>query len=329
MQTYGLLDTVEPSSLTDFFFTALDLIICASNGQTESEHKKYTECFFSFCENIRRNNKELKQHDSLLYLIETLPLPHGFSDRQSFCICDSRSCGDGKRELICNWSLGGEISSLKELGALLPPADTTDLSKFEDTLGVSDHYVASSGKLVSVLYKTTTFILHSNTLLVSFTVTDLFNQLKTAFTVGFGGIKWSDNVHPKYWEFLSLGPFGHNFKTNSDPQSDGGFDSMILEIREPMGFELLCDKEYAMAIMKRSMSVRWLVAMLKPLLNYFGNKQYIGYTGLRALVQVNNVNHELQDNSNDTRVKVDGEESTDEEKFPDDFIDYKPLHFDL
>jgi hypothetical protein len=96
-----------------------------------------------------------------------------------------------------------------------------------------------------------------------------------------------------------------------------------------MNFELLCNKEYALAIMKRSMSVRWLVALLNPLLNYFGSKQYIGYTGLSALVQVTDDVNELQDDSNDTRVKMEGEESTDDEKFPDDLIDYRPLHFDL
>lgn len=77
-------------------------------------------------------------------------MAHGFSDRQSFCICDSRSCSDSKRELICNWPLSEEISSLKELGSSLPPAGTTDLSKLEDTLGVSDQYVTSSGKLISL-----------------------------------------------------------------------------------------------------------------------------------------------------------------------------------
>lgn len=189
----------------------------------------------------------------------------------------------------------------------------------------------------------------ANTILINmlhhaFAVTSLFKALKEALTVGVTGVgKWCDNVHPKYWNFLSLGPLGHDFIVDKSNQ-ECSIDSLQLRIREPKRFELLTGKEYAHELMKRSISVRWLVAMLTPIAGSFENRQYSYYTGLDDLGREQDSSAQVSRTSNSathrggtpattqTRVKEEqtGGESTDEEQIREVFGETSnSLRFDI
>jgi hypothetical protein len=128
------------------------------------------------------------------------------------------------------------------------------------------------------------------------TVTSLFQELKKAYTVGFLGARWSEEVHPKYWNYHSLGPQGHNFRIDKSNPDASPLDAMMLEVREPTSFELLNDTEYAEVLLKRSMSVRWLVAILRPLVACFQHKFYTGYTDLDMITESDNNDRVRADN---------------------------------
>jgi hypothetical protein len=120
-----------------FAYGQTDLIVCSSEGGNESEHHEYTKQFFEFCKTVMKLNNELKQHKSLLYLIETTY--YGRTDEQCSCRCNSRVGKGCDRTIICNWSLDKEASSLKELNA------SVNLTVAETSLGLPDQYVSSSG----------------------------------------------------------------------------------------------------------------------------------------------------------------------------------------
>lgn len=85
---------------------------------------------------MRRLNKNLKQHESLLYLLETYPSAFKATNEQS-CICNSRSRTDSKHAFVCNWSLDGD-----KLGTSVSnPEDD-----IEAALGLPNKYAFGSGK---------------------------------------------------------------------------------------------------------------------------------------------------------------------------------------
>ena len=104
-----------------------------------NEHKKYATRFFDFCRVIKRFNKDLKEQESLHYLIETHPTIADTCD-QSFCVCESRCGKDRERAFICNWPLESELFSLKSLRESVLSVDTSD---FKVILGFPDQYTKS------------------------------------------------------------------------------------------------------------------------------------------------------------------------------------------
>ena len=183
-------------------------------------------------------------------------------------------------------------------------------------------------------------------------------------TVGFSGAKWSETIHPKLWNFLSLGPQGYDFKVVKSKPDDSLVDSMQLRLRERLSFELLSDEEYARELLKRSVSVHWLVAILTPIVECFENRQYAGYSGLDVVseaINTNNTHQEhdhsaystgisvLEETTEDTsnnisstnkdqvaalqavavKTEQSGGESTDEERLIEAFGDTRPLQFDI
>lgn len=92
--------------------------------------------------------------------------------------------------------------------------------------------------------------------------------------MGFVQKKWSDEVHPKYWGFLGMGPSGYSFKVNRNTDADVPLDMLLLLIKESVSSQHLCDIDYAKQLLKRSTSVRWLIGMLQPLAQHFDKKQY-------------------------------------------------------
>ncbi|KAL3787637.1 hypothetical protein HJC23_011785 [Cyclotella cryptica] len=88
--------------------------------------------------------------------------------------------------------------------------------------------------------------------------------------------KWSDEVHPKYWGFLGMGPSRYTFKVNRNTDADSLMDMLQLFIKESVSSKHLCDIDYAEQLLKESMSVRFLVGMLQPLGQHFEKKQNDG-----------------------------------------------------
>ena len=191
----------------------------------------------------------------------------------------------------------------------------------------------------------------------------LFKELKTAFTVGCLGKRWSKNVHPKYWNFLALGPNGHGFEVKRRSANDSPLDALQIKIRNSASSALLCDVDYSTKLLNESMSARWLKAIMKPLLGDRGNttendqviatEQYHDALSRNQLIDmdaseesenVSNSQVQHQGRNGDTEsqnapvksedqsksnVKVDENEvSTDEEQM-DAFNDIQPLVFDL
>lgn len=120
-------------------FCPQDLIICASRGKNADEHRKYAERFFDFCKEVKKVNKDLKDHESLLYLIETHPSTAATCN-QSYCACESRFGKDRERAFICNWPLESESFSLTSLRQSLLNVDTSEL---ELALGLQNQYTKS------------------------------------------------------------------------------------------------------------------------------------------------------------------------------------------
>lgn len=185
---------------------------------------------------------------------------------------------------------------------------------------------------------TQAMLISSDTSIVSFLVAVLFNELKAALTVGFLRKKWSEVLHPKYWSFLRLGPSGHSFKLdpNRDPNASL-IDAMKLEIREPLSSMLLCEEAYSKQILTGSMSVRWLLAILTPLVQTRKSRN------TNDAIQADNNEIETEFNGNpdydlnqeaensgprqDNRVGIKEEgDSTDDDHL---FGDIDPLSFDL
>ncbi|KAL3783164.1 hypothetical protein HJC23_001514 [Cyclotella cryptica] len=246
---YNTLDDVraDPEDLVRRF-GPIDLIICSSSGKTKQEHETFADRFFTLCDDVKRYNEGIHQHDSLFYMIETLPKDHADRNKYSYCTCDSRVDNDCKRTLICNWPLEPGISTLRGIGSSQGKKDVAGL---EAALGFPTRYATSS-------------------------VTALFEVLKTALTVGFVQKKWSDEVHPKYWGFLGMGPSRYTFKVNRNTDADSLMDMLQLFIKESVSSKHLCDIDYAEQLLKESMSVRFLVGMLQPLGQHFEKKQNDG-----------------------------------------------------
>lgn len=169
--------------------------------------------------------------------------------------------------------------------------------------------------------------------------------------MGFLRKKWSQVLHPKYWSFLRLGPSGHSFKVDPNRDPNGSLiDAMILEIKEPLTSMLLCEGNYVKQILKGSMSVQWLLAILTPLVQTRETR----YTN-DTVEADNRIGNELQDRSahgsdssfnqnqdgsnqeaeetkpqQDNRVSVKEEgDSTDDDQLHEAFKDIDPLSFDL
>ena len=169
------------------------MVICSSRGKTEFQQKRYTKRFLTFCQNAKKLNKIVHEHNgSLLYLIETCPgscsqieTTPGENDL-SFCLCNSRFGDNSQRAFICNWPLDKERSSLKKLGhSLLDATDNT----LENILGLRSHYAIGPGKfmpldqpIISIRISHCVFAL---------AVSALFKELKKAYTVGFSQARWS------------------------------------------------------------------------------------------------------------------------------------------
>ncbi|KAL7487421.1 hypothetical protein ACHAW6_013022 [Cyclotella cf. meneghiniana] len=244
---YNTLDEVraDPEDLVRRF-GPIDLIICASSGKTNQEHENYADRFFTLCDHVRRYNDDIHQHNSLFYMLETLPKDHVDLQKHSYCTCDSRGDYDCKRTLICNWPLETAIPTLRGLESSQQKENVAEL---ETTLGFPNQYATSS-------------------------VAALFSELKTALTVGFVQKKWSDEVHPKYWGFLGMGPSGYSFKVNRKTVADFPLDMLLLLIKDSVSSQHLCDVDYAKQLLTRSTSVRWLLGMLQPLAQHFDKTEF-------------------------------------------------------
>lgn len=151
-------------------------------------------------------------------------------------------------------------------------------------------------------------------------------------TAGSKRVQWSHELHPKYWNFLSLGPFGHNFKVDRSKESP--IDAMVLEVREHVSSKLLCDSDYAKKVLNRSISVLWLMRLLEPLLGHFDSRQYLGEDiSVASKGTMKNCadpkRDGIQNNRNEQNIvfkEEDEGETTDEERLAA-FIDDKPLDF--
>lgn len=119
-----------------------DMIICASSGKTKQEHKTFADRFFAFCEHVKRCNEGIHQHNSLFYILETLPSDHLDFKKYSYCTCDSRADNDCKRTFICNWPLAADSSTIGGIRFAPLGRDVNDL---EVALGFSPHYATRSG----------------------------------------------------------------------------------------------------------------------------------------------------------------------------------------
>ena len=193
-------------------------------------------------------------------MIETLPTDHAGVNTHSYCTCESRLHGnEPKRTFICNWSLSSVAASLKATATSESIADDSKLNTF---LGLKDQ-ATMPGKTVSRQIVESSIscalTLYSNLCLA---VTTVFNALKTALLAGPSAEKWCDTVHPKFWDFLAMGPNGYDFNVVS---ADDPLDGLQLEIMEPVNTRLLNETEYATYLLQNTMSVRFLVAILKPL----------------------------------------------------------------
>ena len=107
-------------------------------------------------------------------------------------------------------------------------------------------------------------------------VTDLFVVLRTALTVGIENSNWRDKIHPKFWNFLSLGPTGYDVKLKC---VDFGPDAFLLLLRSPRTYDALCDVDYAKHLVSQSAPVNWLAVLLQPLKKLFKEKVYSGEWG--------------------------------------------------
>lgn len=94
--------------------------------------------------------------------------------------------------------------------------------------------------------------------------------------VGFLQKKWSDEIHPKYWGFLGIGPSGYTFKVNRNSDADSPLDMLLLLLQESISSKHLCETDYTETLLKGSMSARWLLLMLQPLARHFEHKRYAG-----------------------------------------------------
>lgn len=128
--------------LQTFLICPTDLIISASIGKTDQEHENYADRFFALCDRVKRYNDDIHQHNSLFYMIETIPKDHVDLQKHSYCTCDSRGDYDCKRTLICNWPLETAIPTLRGLESSQRKENVAEL---ETTLGFPNQYATSSG----------------------------------------------------------------------------------------------------------------------------------------------------------------------------------------
>lgn len=153
------------------------------------------------------------------------------------------------------------------------------------------------------------------------TVASLFSELKKAYTVGLGGARWSEEVHPKYWYYLGLGPHKHSFGVDKSDPNSGPLDALVLKVQEPMSSELLNHDQYAQVLLKRSMSVNWLSRLLQPLVDCFQQK----IDANSDTVECNN--NGMGDENARSREEVYSDATEDDELM--NVLSAKPLSFDI
>ena len=171
------------------------MICFTPKGKTSNESVELSHDFFDLAKEVGRLNSEFHDFDSLFYLLQShlgikdhLPL-EGLSH-----------CNQAESLYICNWP----ISSL----------NATLLSDKKPT-GQQKEFVLQTG-MSEELCCLLVFTSHHNLLKPCFfffaLVANLYSSVHKALCVGpstYGKRKWRDEIHPKFWTFLSIGPNGN------------------------------------------------------------------------------------------------------------------------
>jgi len=147
----------------------IDIVICMSpQGKSREESVSFASVFFDYVGEIVSLNKELHNFDDDLFYL--FECDSSIEDHLPQHELSYCIC-ENEKMYLCNWPLLSQKSSL-----LRPKTDV-------DKLALPNGYVMDS-------------------------VTNLYASLREALCVGFGDSKWTDELNPKYWEFVSLGPTG-------------------------------------------------------------------------------------------------------------------------
>jgi hypothetical protein len=206
---------------------------------------QFTSNFFMLVDDIKRLNMQHFQVDHLFYLLE---VPSNIKDElpsRDFtrCVCESSV-------FLCNWPISSQ--------SLVPVSGL----QFDDVFHPGKH--PSCVNLVLLVSALTTL------LTVLTTVTDLFDSLRDALCAGPWNKLWRDEIHPKYWSFLGLGPNGYGLKLEKRE-----FDyTFSLRLRSPNSADLLSAFDYSNYLLETSPSVPLLIMILSPMKGLFGDKQY-------------------------------------------------------
>ena len=113
-------------------------------------------------------------------------------------------------------------------------------------------------------------------------VKDLFHHLQAALKSGlFYGRTWSDELPPRYLNFLGLGPDGHGFKSDegSDLEKDDFVNRVVLSLKTKNADAQMTEHEYAWHLIGNGYSIPQVMYLLKPLCPLFKQREYPGYTG--------------------------------------------------
>ncbi|KAL9188521.1 hypothetical protein ACHAXT_006899 [Thalassiosira profunda] len=230
----------------------IDVIIGAPpRAKTKEERAQYANGCLDFAKDVARLNKQHHRlDDGPFFLLELSP------DVKDHLPLDGlSSCVLGSSLFVCNYPIFLERASLLSI---------------RGSSGLSSNHVLDSGTPFNpALPRHQLFLLlfESATVLVR----DLFVSLRKALCVGFSGDSWQTVIHPKLWNFLSMGPNGYDVQLN---RAEFGPEAFSLRLQTPDNSYPLDAEKYASHLLGQSSSVTILDVLLAPLQNLFNTNDY-------------------------------------------------------
>jgi len=97
-----------------------------------------------------------------------------------------------------------------------------------------------------------------------FKVSSLFENLRKAYLVSTENKMWRDELHPRFWNFLGLGPDRYKFKHLQEFEF-GDTRAISLELLDPNSNAFFSDYEYAWHLLGNTFSIPQVLYLMEPL----------------------------------------------------------------